>query len=699
MTLPSTLKTINNSNSYAGAFQGCAALTEINLPEGLSTIGSYAFSGCTALGWTYVPTTVTSIGKNAFNGYGENLTLESEYGAYVISYAKEQGIPYYYLSLTDHDRPDGTLYLGYPFDLYGYVRGSINITRVTATLYDSSDTVLQTVTVNPEETDYSLAGTVNTAFDFVSLPVGTNYKFTLEGATELTAERFYTSTFRIIKAPLSVRLTEFSTPGNYIALGEEKTVEGAVVSNYAITSVALTFTYDVSDGEGNITETDTVIYRDQSTGNLKNYDLSSLSAGFYSAKNSEVHMELTVTADDQTKTIYEKDYIVTDEVTPTGLILDSTKLNSFVRTKDNRDFFSYYSTYAGNVANAYATSDEDRAKLQLYLINQSGYKEAAVEQFFAEVITGNLNQKNSYYVNLYKDEITSLINEIGAGWISDVGYNEELSYEVQTAIAAYPRLKTDAVDALKNKTGMTSEELSIINMLVQQIDTLSPLLDSIDSADDIQDFAEVIYRVMVDYTCGLNVLDYLENTHKSNDEQDGYYQTAIRELRKTYVGSYTARVDKVFDYLKKEAISLAIKTGEKTLKSAVTTAVESILGITFGGEIKLILGITKILIKVYTDQTDFYKGAKQYTGFMTKYSTYLQALYSYQEYFDAANKAPTSEEAKKKLMTSFNVTRLAGIRVLRELRTMDHVEGNNDYEILQELRKLVGYVNYFYVEE
>jgi len=53
----------------------------------------------------------------------------------------------------------------------------------------------------------------------------------------------------------------------------------------------------------------------------------------------------------------------------------------------------------------------------------------------------------------------------------------------------------------------------------------------------------------------------------------------------------------------------------------------------------------------------------------------------------------------QELMTSFNVTRLAGIRVMRYLLSIPHIEGNNDYTITQESRKLTSYKNYFYVAE
>ena len=701
--LPGTLEKIDDSRNKStfnlGAFQGCTALESIQLPESLNYIGVNAFRNCTALGWTYVPEGVTTIAKTAFDGFGKDLTIESEYGAEAIAYAKEKGIPYYYLSLTNHARPEGTLYLGYPFYLYGYVRGSIDVTNVTATLSSESGEVLQSVRVQPYETDYSLSGAVSRGLDFSVLPLG-NYTFTLEGETELTRERFYTSSFRIVKMPLTVKLRDFDY-FQYVLTGSQQPVSGSIVSNYAITSVDLKFAVEVSDDEGNVTENDTVSYSDHATGGAATYDLSNLGAFFYSAKNAEVHMTLSVVSDGKTKTVCELDYIVTDEATPGGMIQDTEKLNLFVKTRANRTFFDTYGVYAERVANTYASSKADKATLWLHMFNQSGYNSGNIVEQLSETLFGEKNN-NRYFIDHFKDEITEFIDAVGGGWISDVGFDGNLAYQVQEAVESYPNVKDDAIQDLKNVTGMSSEELKMIKKLIEQIETIEPLLDAIDSADDIFGFAELLYGIVKDYTCGLKVLDYLENTYSSkeyNAEYMAYYQKAVRELREEYVGEYLSRVDKMFSYLETKAIDAAIKAGEKTLKSAFKTSVESILGITIGGEATLLLSITKILWKTYTDQTDFYSSAETYVRYMTIYITYLNAYYSYQDHFDAVYSGDTSLSARQELVTSFNVTRLAGIRLLRYLYSLPHMEGNDDLVISREIKKLVSYKNYFYISQ
>ena len=62
VTLPSTLKTIENSVFYT------TKISEIKLPDGLTTIGNSAFLSCSELTEVEIPNTVTSIGTKAFDG-------------------------------------------------------------------------------------------------------------------------------------------------------------------------------------------------------------------------------------------------------------------------------------------------------------------------------------------------------------------------------------------------------------------------------------------------------------------------------------------------------------------------------------------------------------------------------------------------------------------------------------------------------
>ena len=61
LTLPSSVTTIGS-----GAFYGCSCLTSLTLPSSVTTIGSGAFYGCFGLTSLEIPNSVTTIGGSAF---------------------------------------------------------------------------------------------------------------------------------------------------------------------------------------------------------------------------------------------------------------------------------------------------------------------------------------------------------------------------------------------------------------------------------------------------------------------------------------------------------------------------------------------------------------------------------------------------------------------------------------------------------
>ena len=75
LTLPAGLKTIEEE-----AFYGDTSLSEVVLPEGLTTIGSKAFAN-SRVKWIYIPASVTSIADDAFEGVWSS-------AAYVYPYIK-----------------------------------------------------------------------------------------------------------------------------------------------------------------------------------------------------------------------------------------------------------------------------------------------------------------------------------------------------------------------------------------------------------------------------------------------------------------------------------------------------------------------------------------------------------------------------------------------------------------------------------
>ena len=98
ITLPAGLRSIGQY-----AFSGCTGLTSITLPAGLRSIGNYAFSGFTGLTSIDIPDGVTSIGSYAFYGCTSLASVDFPDGLEVIEYCAFSGCT----GLASVDFPDG----------------------------------------------------------------------------------------------------------------------------------------------------------------------------------------------------------------------------------------------------------------------------------------------------------------------------------------------------------------------------------------------------------------------------------------------------------------------------------------------------------------------------------------------------------------------------------------------------------------
>ena len=76
------------------AFNGCSKLANITLGNGVTTVGKFAFYNCDALKNVQISKNVSDIGNNAFSGCTELRLIIAEENTYVISYARNNNIPY-----------------------------------------------------------------------------------------------------------------------------------------------------------------------------------------------------------------------------------------------------------------------------------------------------------------------------------------------------------------------------------------------------------------------------------------------------------------------------------------------------------------------------------------------------------------------------------------------------------------------------
>ena len=90
------------------AFSGCSSLSSIEIPEGVTEIGSRAFSGCSSLSSIEIPEGVTEIGEDAFDGCSSLSSIEIPEGVTKIGSSTFSGCR----SLSSIEIPEGVTEIG-----------------------------------------------------------------------------------------------------------------------------------------------------------------------------------------------------------------------------------------------------------------------------------------------------------------------------------------------------------------------------------------------------------------------------------------------------------------------------------------------------------------------------------------------------------------------------------------------------------
>ena len=122
--IPSTLRSVmvTGGNILYGAFYGCSMIESIVIPDGVTSIGSYAFYNCSSLPSITIPESVTSIGSLAFGECSsiEKVNITDIENWCNISFGNSSSNPLYYAHnlylngelLTELVIPDGVTSIG-----------------------------------------------------------------------------------------------------------------------------------------------------------------------------------------------------------------------------------------------------------------------------------------------------------------------------------------------------------------------------------------------------------------------------------------------------------------------------------------------------------------------------------------------------------------------------------------------------------
>ena len=616
----------------AYAFEDCTKLTSVTIPSSVKTIGKRAFNGCSTLKRIYLGFPVEEIGKDAFKKCSV-LTIHTEYGAYALTYAIENGIDYFYLSLTDSSVPQGTVYQGEHFPLYGFVRSTVPVETVTATIWNADQSkTLQTVTFNPGETDYDLSGYINSHLYVENLPLGT-YWFGLTATAGGETDTYGSWKFTTVPAPLRVTGQLYMLKD---IVDPSKKFSGYATSNYDITEFVIKIAK--TNGEVKISKT--------YTPNAKTFDLAAAAADFdlSTLPMEDYVLTMSMTANGEKRTIAKSYFTVAiydgnvDQDTFNAVV-------NFVREDANRSLFSKYNY---RISETLADMDIDT----VFTMVVSDYKDILWNQFKDFVVQ---NGYDSYLVKLYKAEIIELLKEV-AGNHSSASGDAEFRAAVVKALKTNGSLTVDSVKELYGKAMSTDLE-TLIKELDGIIDGLGYTVDAIKQLDEL---AELVDFITDDYTKELALMDMVDElTADRNDESFTRAMLEIRaEFRAKWFGvlykSFNAAVDKFFD---------------KAVDESLELVVEAITGSKVG------YGVLTFALDLSLELSGTNDDASNVKTFFAQQASASNAENAYTAMFNAIEAGQTSSENIQKFITTFVYARQAYYRIYTTMEDM-----TNNYE-------------------
>jgi len=663
--------------NYGHIVENCEKLKNIEIPEGVKAIPAYAFYKATGLEELVVPSTLESIGSNAFNGC-ENLkktylgydvteigdaafdncpvlTIWTEYGSYALQYAKDNSISYYYLSPDGVNAPSGNIYKGDSFPLYGYARASLNLTEVTATIWDGSGkNVIQQATAAPGVTDYELSTTVNCTLCFQNLGLGT-YRYTLDAATEMSAERWADIAFTIVPPPLRVTKIGLNVPNGIYGEGESIPVSGTIIANYPISSIAIG-AYDDNDTPSSQVRT---LSPNQASFELSEagLNLSALGAGSYVFK-------VSVTGNGETQLIVCTDFTLEGTPTIDASTIDKSQLQAFLKDSQNKSFPNVY--YYGSLEES--LTDIEKWKYGLYSCSDKVTSE--IIDFFQKGIGVSNVRRSDYLVSLYKEELAAYITS-HKSIVNTLEWKKLDHEKTAKSIVSLHKLNWESVQSeLGNlATSFEKEYVDHVNSFMKNLNW------TISSVEQTRDLANYVTDAFLDYTQGIQVLDALASDYLDPASWDYNYQLALRELKDEFTSNNVRLYHNLLQYAKTECA--------KELKdNLIEYAVKGIAG----GEVYISYKITKAMWTIFTEETGFYDDISGIDKYRVQADTFFTAYENYQKCFDTINASNGnySDAQLAKLLQTFELTKSTAVRSLHTLMTLPmHTRFVTDGEILR----------------
>lgn len=666
---PKGLSKISTGTFYAGdVFRGCKVLDHITIPEGVTTIPANTFRGanylvgvdipssvqkiegcafneCTVLEKVYLGYNVTSIGRDAFSSCPV-LTIWTEYGATALQYAKDSNINYYYLTPDGVNSPSGTLYKGDSYTLYGYARSSINVTELTASILDNSGSILQTITVNPNVTDYSLSGHVNTSLTFGNLELG-SYRFMLKAKTALSEEIWADNGFTIVPPPLRIYLSGYNLNNGIVDKGNVSAISGTVISNYPITSLSIevylsngTRAYNMTVSPGTTT-----------------YALSNMASEIPIEKLpvGEYTIRITAVSNGETKVLADNTFSPVDM----GGNVDEATLQAVVKFVSNSDnSLLFTGAYVNNALSKMGPKEI----LLMSLNSRSSWVYGMASTLFSE------NGENMYLVDLYEGEIADIIADLNPNTIQLTNLDKNFKFisdkliEGDEILISFFEQKDIANDIYYDVAADFAEFNNALNIVKTNMKGIKMTVD----------MANSLSKSLCNYMNGIAILSEVSESASNGSPE---FKLAMQRMYAKYKSESINYIITGLETLSTELL----KTSVNQISTAVASAFSSMDAYFSGGTALLLVNLAIDVIMKLSGGSAI---ADDYQTFMIQVEAYDAGRTSYMTAFEKVRRGDTSAQAVNRLLLTFSYAKQSGLRIHDTISKLKFLSTDEAKEVL-----------------
>ena len=508
-------------------------------------------------------------------------------------------------------------------------------------------------TVNPNATECNIGAEINSTLSLWTLPLGT-YRYTLSASTAWSTENWVDTTFTVVeKIPVFTWRELDGNPSFVPAQGQYK-ITGEIVCNFEITNLSIEIVHATS---GTVK---TYAYIVTNPVEEVRFRTELLDAG--ELEHGLHDVTIYATALGQKEAVHTFSMAVAN-----GSVIDDTVREEIIAFVNDRNQYSF-STESGLLQDKIRSMSLGD-QICMAWSDFSGQ----TRQFLLDWVSGN--NRNTFYVELYKADIAALIAEINEKgtypssempeWLEEF---KKYAVKVGSSGATITLGEFSAFEDLWTLDAQTWKLTKYSTIYKDELKTLTQFKNLfkytgsfIDSVDTATKYSSAFLKSF----CSVFEVHYRDLALLASIYESGYgdteYRRAVEELTNEYQTRFGTAIATIMDQIKKTVIDAGFKLCEK--------AVLEYAGATATGYLALAKLGAEIILKV----SGIKDHGTNWQDFFVKYSSQQVLAGTYQSAVEKVRSdgSKATDDDINKLQMLFSAYREATARTFEALAKVD----------------------------